>query len=510
MGATPYIFPETQAEYLRSFSAGRIPAARSPRGSAHVSLASRMPPVYQQALQGTCVANAAIALLEYHGDCKTRLSVQYLFAATREIERRGLERNFEALRTGGKLDPGFEAVLHSELMQLRLLADANGGMESAAVRPYLNQFEDGVKERFAHAPGSLLVSCFNAIETRGVCRHSLWPYAGARTASVFGEVGGALDVPPGADEDAAKHRITHGLYLLGMPNNVDEIRSILAGANRRRPMPVVVTVDFFAGCDGVEYAIPATREMPDGRLASECAWQGRHGLLIVGYEDNPKAPGGGWFLIRNSLGESWGEKGYGRMPYAYLECFAVEAGTILQDMVDYVGDGYDGQREVSAAAEYRAMPMWKRVLINLFAAGLIVAGTLAVVKYERRQARPSSSPAMPPSGIAVDPVDVAEKSVAYKVFFSCESLDVRQGLRNAFASEDVPFPVEFMPQNLSSVLALRVTVAQDTDIHAELAEVLQKHYQGPSAEFWRDMEVLVHTRRIYVVKDSLRRWDGEN
>jgi len=508
MGETVYSFPETQMEYLRAYAAGRTPTERSRRLPARISLIERMPPVYQQALQGTCVANAAIALLEYYGDCKTRLSVQYLWAATKEVERRGLVRNLAALREGGKLDAGFEAVLHAELMQLRMLADANGGMESPAVRPYLTQFEEGVKARFARSPGSLLVSCFNAIETNGVCRYALWPYAGMRTATVFGEVGATLEVPPGTDEDAAKHRVTSGLYLLGTPNNVDEIRGILAGSNRRRKMPVVVTVDFFEGCDGVEYKMPPATENATGGLGTVCAWQGRHALLIVGYDDNPKAPGGGWFLIRNSLGEGWGDKGYGKMPYAYLECFAIEAGTILQDLVDYLGDGYDGQHDTSVSADYRKLPIWKRLVLNALAAAVLVAGTLAVVSYERH--REIVNPRLPPGEVKpeVSPPP-KEASLAYKVFFSCESVEVRQGLRNAFASEDVAFPVEFMPQNLSSVLSMRVKLASGADVHAALAEVLQKHYQGPSAEFWRDMEVLLHTRRVYVVNDSLRRWNDD-
>ena len=46
--------------------------------------------------------------------------------------------------------------------------------------------------------------------------------------------------------------------------------------------------------------------------------------------------------MRNSWGAGWGDGGYGTVSYAYVECFSNEAGTILQDVVDYVGDGYNG------------------------------------------------------------------------------------------------------------------------------------------------------------------------
>jgi C1A family cysteine protease len=40
---------------------------------------------------------------------------------------------------------------------------------------------------------------------------------------------------------------------------------------------------------------------------------GGHAVLAVGYDDARRA-----FFIRNSWGASWGDKGYGTMPYQYL------------------------------------------------------------------------------------------------------------------------------------------------------------------------------------------------
>ena len=375
-----YRFPVQQAAFLRALKGGGYQGvARSGRGPRSVSLVSLMPPVYQQALQGTCVANAVTALLEYHDDLRTRLSVQFLFAATKEVERNGLELNFRNLRTGQPLDPGFESVFHKELAQLRMLAATNGGMAAPVVLPYLARFEEAVRERFFVSSGCLLQSCFQALETYGVCRDVLWPYAPVQAAPVFGSsAAGRVEFPPKTREDAEKRRITHGLYRLGTPNNVDEIRSFLAGANERRPMPVVVTVDFFEGCDGETYAFPETETDAEGHLVSVNEWKGRHGLLIVGYMDSSAYAGGGYFIIRNSLGAAWGNRGYGKLPYAYLECFAREAGTIQQDLVDYEGDGYGGQllgEKRAPGTGRRARRMW---LLNGLVALALVAGTVAV------------------------------------------------------------------------------------------------------------------------------------
>lgn len=392
-----FFFSPFQAEYLRAMQGGRArPPARRPPAS--VSLVSRMPPVvYQQALRGTCVASAVTALLEYYGDCKTRLSVQYLYAATKELERDALERNLACVRSGEPLDAAFESVLHSQLQQLRLLAKANGGMDAPAVQPYLQRFEDGVRARFEEEGGSLMRSCFKAVETKGVCRHALWPYAAAPATPVFGRPE-AVVFPPGTHEDAQKRRILSGLYLLGTPNNVDEIRGILAGVNGRRPMPVCVTVETFEGCDGGTFSFPATRDV-NGRLASDAAWQGRHGLLLAGYADDMSYAGGGYFIVRNSYGEEWGDGGYGKMPYAYLECFALEAGTILQNMVDYAGDGYDGMRtvydldgHVLANRAGRTRPTRKvrpYTWVNVLVAAILVAGTWFVA---HRLLRPERKP----------------------------------------------------------------------------------------------------------------------
>ena len=394
MSAAPYIFPAEQAEFLRALRDGRYRApARTRNVPASTSLVLKMPPIYEQALRGTCVANAVTAMLEYYEDCKMRLSVQYLFAATKEVERAGLERNLLHLRTGEPLDPAFEHALHSKLLQLRMMADANGGINTPVMKPYLTQFEETVRARYESMEGSLLRSCFNVLEFRGTCRYALWPYAGVSAAPLFGP-GDRIAYPPGADDDAKKHRVLSGLYLLPAPNNVDEIRGILAGVNGRRPMPVCVTVSFFKGCDGETFTFPQTEETEAG-LAAKDGWLGVHGMLIVGYVDSAASPGGGYFIVRNSLGEAWGNRGYGKLPYAYVACFALEAGTILQDLVDYTGDGYGGlHADGSYGPPRRRRRGWWLFFLNLLIAAALVAGTWLAVKWY--QERNSPVPAVPP------------------------------------------------------------------------------------------------------------------
>ena len=42
-------------------------------------------------------------------------------------------------------------------------------------------------------------------------------------------------------------------------------------------------------------------------------------MLLVGYKDDPDHAGGGWFRLQNSWGAAWGDGGYARVSYAFVE-----------------------------------------------------------------------------------------------------------------------------------------------------------------------------------------------
>ena len=65
----------------------------------------------------------------------------------------------------------------------------------------------------------------------------------------------------------------------------------------------------------------------DGKIPFPSPWDsvwGGHAVMAVGYDDSLEIPYGknqktvGAFLIRNSWGEEWGDKGYGYLPYDYV------------------------------------------------------------------------------------------------------------------------------------------------------------------------------------------------
>ncbi|MFH0760935.1 MAG: C1 family peptidase [Bacteroidota bacterium] len=47
-----------------------------------------------------------------------------------------------------------------------------------------------------------------------------------------------------------------------------------------------------------------------------------HSVIMVGYKDDKSAPGGGYFIFKNSHGIGYGENGYGKMPFEYVSKYA--------------------------------------------------------------------------------------------------------------------------------------------------------------------------------------------
>lgn len=73
--------------------------------------------------------------------------------------------------------------------------------------------------------------------------------------------------------------------------------------------PFVIGFTVYDSFEGPDVAKSGIMPMP----ATSESVLGGHAVVVVGYDESKQ-----WFIVRNSWGKKWGDKGYFYMPYAYL------------------------------------------------------------------------------------------------------------------------------------------------------------------------------------------------
>ncbi|CAF1147020.1 unnamed protein product [Rotaria sordida] len=155
--------------------------------------------------------------------------------------------------------------------------------------------------------GCSMTDAIEALEEFGTCFESVWPYDIT-----------SVNVRPNdqAYEQAKDHQITEALKI---NINLDEMKSCLA-----QGFPFAFGLRLYKSFDKASKTgvVPIPNEDEQSRTE-----HGRHALLAVGYSDQSRA-----FIVRNSWGEDWGDKGYCYIPYDYMtnSNFCFDAWTIRQ------------------------------------------------------------------------------------------------------------------------------------------------------------------------------------
>ena len=159
--------------------------------------------------------------------------------------------------------------------------------------------------------GSFFSDALDGVEKFGVCREDLWPYAAKYDPGA--------QPPAAAVADAQTRRSVKARWIkrwnvnTGMSERMLTLmrRSLAAG----HPLAIGMRWP-----NEEKYGPEHMLQMPpEGKVFDG------HSIVLVGYQDDPDQPGGGYFIWRNHAGEKWGEGGYARMPYAYAAEYGNDA-----------------------------------------------------------------------------------------------------------------------------------------------------------------------------------------
>lgn len=137
--------------------------------------------------------------------------------------------------------------------------------------------------------GTSLRDGIKTVNTLGDCPETEWPYI----TKYF-----AVQPPQPCYAHALKHKVLSYFRI----NTLDQMRACLAVGY---PFTIGVMVYSNFPMDTKTGIVPVPKLDGD--------FLGGHAMLAVGYDDTKKV-----FIIRNSWGGSWGQQGYGTIPYSYL------------------------------------------------------------------------------------------------------------------------------------------------------------------------------------------------
>lgn len=170
---------------------------------------------------------------------------------------------------------------------------------------------------FPNVEGTWINVVMTRMQADGSLLEPEWPYNPAP------EVGDqAQGPPPGGWESAAANWMALTVNELPPKSSAEFLLSLSAG------VPVAFSIPIFATSSEVRVWQNPTGKIP--MPLPDTNRIGGHAMCAVGYQPDETAPGGGFFIIRNSWGTRFASAspfgaGYGALPRAYIDRFGMEA-----------------------------------------------------------------------------------------------------------------------------------------------------------------------------------------
>lgn len=174
----------------------------------------------------------------------------------------------------------------------------------------------------SHTRQRTLRDGFPLLQSSGVCRATTWPYN-----PIPGRPPDDQGPPPATAVAEAAAFSCHTVRQMQSPRSVPEIQQAL---QRSRIVGIGIPVYnswYLSGAVRVDGNITVP-------LPGEVPLQTGHAVALVGYADDPQFAGGGYFIVRNSWGNTWAPRsvfgpGYGTIPYRYISNFNWDAWCIV-------------------------------------------------------------------------------------------------------------------------------------------------------------------------------------
>ncbi len=174
---------------------------------------------------------------------------------------------------------------------LEYLEKKNGTEFEDLSRLFIYYNERAIENTINSDSGAMLRDGIKTLKKQGVCSEKLWPY----------DITKFTKRP---DEGCYIEALDHQIESYQRLQTVNEMRGCLASG-----FPFVFGFTVYESFESGSVAKTGILNMP-GKHERVL---GGHAVMAVGYNDGKKR-----FIVRNSWGFTWGQKGYFTMPYDYL------------------------------------------------------------------------------------------------------------------------------------------------------------------------------------------------
>lgn len=160
-------------------------------------------------------------------------------------------------------------------------------------RLFIYYNERDIERSIGQDAGAMIRDGIKSVNVLGACNETLWPYDITKFTHKPSEE---------SYTDAELHQAL--LYARVRQDNVGYLKAVLASG-----FPFVFGFSVYQSFESQEVASTGHAPLPTDNEEM----LGGHAVLCVGYDN-----ANNWFIVRNSWGSGWGDKGYFTLPYEYL------------------------------------------------------------------------------------------------------------------------------------------------------------------------------------------------